>query len=89
MIKEDKYIKKVEGWSLLRDGIHHIRKEYHFDNFVKAIEFVNKVASLAEEEGHHPDFYIYYDKVILELHTHAIKGLHENDFILAAKIDAL
>ena len=89
IIKEDNYIKKVEGWSLIRQGIHHIQKEFNFKNFLKAIEFVNKVASLAEEEGHHPDIYIYYDKVILKLHTHAIKGLHENDFILAAKIDAI
>ena len=89
IIKEDNYIKKVKGWSLLRDGIHRIRKEFYFDNFVQAIEFVNNVASIAEEEGHHPDIYIYYDEVVLELHTHAIKGLHENDFIMAAKINEL
>ena len=85
--KEEEYLKQVEGWSLIREGIHRIRKEFYFDNFVKSIEFVNKVADIAEGEGHHPDVYIYYDEVVLELHTHAIKGLHKNDFILAAKID--
>jgi 4a-hydroxytetrahydrobiopterin dehydratase len=53
------------------------------------MKFVNKVADLAESEGHHPDIYIFYNKVILELHTHAIKGLHLNDFVIAAKINAL
>lgn len=53
------------------------------------MEFVNKVADLAEEEGHHPDIYIFYDEVVLELHTHAIKGLHLNDFIMGAKINEL
>jgi 4a-hydroxytetrahydrobiopterin dehydratase len=85
--KEEEYLKQVEGWTLERDGIHRIRKEFYFDNFVQSIEFVNKVSDIAEEEGHHPDIYIYYDEVVLELHTHAIKGLHKNDFILAAKID--
>lgn len=87
--KEKEYMKQVKGWSLIREGIHRIKKEFEFDNFLKAIEFVNKVADIAENEGHHPDMYIYYDKVVLELHTHAIKGLHTNDFILAAKIDAI
>ncbi|MFW9929739.1 MAG: 4a-hydroxytetrahydrobiopterin dehydratase [Candidatus Thorarchaeota archaeon] len=85
--KEEEYLKEVEGWSLEREGVHRIRKEFYFDNFVQSIEFVNKVADIAEEEGHHPDIYIYYDEVVLELNTHAIKGLHKNDFILAAKID--
>lgn len=53
------------------------------------MKFVNKVADLAEEEGHHPDIYIYYDEVVLELHTHAIKGLHLNDFVMAAKINKI
>jgi 4a-hydroxytetrahydrobiopterin dehydratase len=53
------------------------------------MKFVNAVANLAEEEGHHPDIHIYYNRVTLELHTHAIKGLHENDFIVAAKINKI
>jgi 4a-hydroxytetrahydrobiopterin dehydratase len=85
--KEEEYLKELEGWSLEREGIHRIRKEFYFDNFVQSIEFVNKVADIAEDEGHHPDIYIYYDEVVLEINTHAINGLHKNDFILAAKID--
>jgi len=53
------------------------------------MKFVNKVADLAESEGHHPDFHIHYNKVLIELWTHAVGGLSENDFILAAKIDKL
>ena len=53
------------------------------------MKFVNQVAKIAEDEGHHPDIHIYYDTVNLEIHTHAIKGLHTNDFILAAKIDII
>ncbi|MFX1413650.1 MAG: 4a-hydroxytetrahydrobiopterin dehydratase, partial [Promethearchaeota archaeon] len=75
--------------SLIRDGIHRIKKEFSFEDFKESMKFVNKVADLAEEEGHHPNIYIFYDKVILELHTHAIKGLHLNDFVMAAKIDAI
>ena len=60
-----------------------------FKNFVAAMTFANDVARLAEEEGHHPDIYIHYNNVRLELSTHAIGGLSENDFILAAKIDRL
>lgn len=51
------------------------------------MKYVNKIAILAEEEGHHPDIYIYYDSVVIELHTHAIKGLHLNDFVMVAKIN--
>ncbi len=87
--REKEYLNQVKGWTLEREGIHRIRKEFSFENFLKSIEFVNKVAEIAESEGHHPDIYVYYDKVVLELHTHAIKGLHKNDFIVAAKIDKI
>ncbi|MFX0138931.1 MAG: 4a-hydroxytetrahydrobiopterin dehydratase [Candidatus Hodarchaeota archaeon] len=87
--KENEYINQVQGWSLIREKIHRIKKQFNFENFKEAMKFVNKVAELAEEEGHHPDIYIYYDEVVLELHTHAIKGLHLNDFILAAKINEI
>lgn len=53
------------------------------------MRFVNKVADTAEDEGHHPDINIYYNKVILELYTHAINGLHLNDFVMAAKINEI
>ncbi|MDO8664154.1 MAG: 4a-hydroxytetrahydrobiopterin dehydratase [Candidatus Liptonbacteria bacterium] len=82
-----------EGWEVidtstsLSAGNKKIQKEFIFENFKQAMEFVNKVAPIAEEEGHHPDIYIFYNKVKLELWTHAIGGLSENDFILAAKVD--
>lgn len=66
-----------------------IRRQFKFRDFKEAIAFVNKVANLAEEEGHHPDFTINYSKVTLDLSTHAIGGLSDNDFIMAAKIEDL
>ena len=66
-----------------------ISKEFLFVNYKHTMDFVNKVADLAEEEGHHPVMHVYYGKVIIELWTHAINGLSENDFILASKIDKL
>lgn len=66
-----------------------IRRVFSFKNFKEAMVFVNKVAKLAEAEVHHPDITIHYNKVTIELWTHAIRGLSENDFIVAAKIEAL
>ncbi len=66
-----------------------IRRQLKFKNFVEAMKFVNRVADLAESEGHHPDIQVSYNKVIIELWTHAANGLSENDFIVAAKIDEL
>jgi 4a-hydroxytetrahydrobiopterin dehydratase len=66
-----------------------INKEYLFVNFLHTMDFVNKVAKLAEEEGHHPVMHVYYGRVVIELWTHAINGLSENDFIMAYKIDKI
>ncbi len=66
-----------------------ISHEFIFENFIKAIEFINKVAGIAENEGHHPDIHIHYNKIMIELWTHAIGGLSENDFIVAAKIEKI
>jgi 4a-hydroxytetrahydrobiopterin dehydratase len=77
---------RIEGWDLKGD---RLSKRFHFKDFVEAMAFVNGLAELAEAEGHHPDIHIQYNKVRLELWTHAAKGLTENDFILAAKIDVL
>lgn len=81
-------LKEVDsGWSI--KGIKIIR-EFKFVDFKAAIEFINKVADIAEGEGHHPDIYLHgWNNVRIELYTHAINGLHENDFIVAAKIDGL
>ncbi|MGE5418681.1 MAG: 4a-hydroxytetrahydrobiopterin dehydratase [Chloroflexota bacterium] len=64
-------------------------REFSFVNYKHTMDFVNKVAAIAEEEGHHPVMHVFYGKVEVELWTHAINGLSENDFILAAKIDRL
>jgi 4a-hydroxytetrahydrobiopterin dehydratase len=66
-----------------------IKRRFKFKDFKEAMAFVNRVADIAESEGHHPDIKISYAKVKIELTTHAIKGLSENDFIVAAKIDQL
>lgn len=66
-----------------------IVKTFSFPDFKQTMTFVNKVADLAEKEGHHPDMHVSWGKTVIELSTHAVKGLSENDFILAAKIDAL
>lgn len=73
-------------WELKEDKIE---REFKFKDFKEAMVFVNKVAEIAEGEGHHPDMEIKYNKVEIELSTHAIHGLSENDFIVAAKIDKL
>ena len=80
-------MEQLEGWNVA-DDFKLIFKEFKFKDFIGAINFVQNVAEIAESEGHHPDIQIHYNKVTLERYTHAINGLHENDFILAAKIDA-
>lgn len=91
--EEEKLHKDIPGWLLLRDSsasqAHKLRRQFTFKNFLEAIDFVNKVAAIAEQEGHHPDISIFYNKVQLDLFTHAVGGLSENDFIMAAKINAL
>ncbi len=81
------YLSEIEGWTLDREG-KKISKEFKFRDFIGAINFVERVADVAEMEDHHPDIHVYYNKVVLELWTHAIGGLSENDFIVAAKVDA-
>ncbi len=81
-----KYLKELDNWQL---SGKKITKQLVFKDFVHLIKFVNKLAKLAESEGHHPDFTVHYRKLGLEIWTHAINGLSENDFILAAKIDEL
>ena len=85
------YLKKLDPpWKhVVSEGVDKIQREFNFKDFAKAMEFVNKVALLAEREGHHPEIHISYNKVRLVSWTHAIKGLSENDFILTAKINLL
>jgi 4a-hydroxytetrahydrobiopterin dehydratase len=81
-------MKQLQEWRLSGDA-RWISKEFTFKDFAEAISFTNKVAAIAEEQGHHPDLQVSWGKVIVELTTHAIKGLSENDFIIAARIDEL
>ena len=86
----EKLLLQVSGWQLLQvKAADTIEKKFRFKDFAEAMKFVNKVAAVAEEEGHHPDITINWNKVTLQLSTHAIKGLSENDFIMAAKVDKL
>ena len=85
-IEANKYLKHVKDWKL---SGKKITKQLVFKDFMYLIKFINKMAVLAEKEGHHPDFTVHYNKLYLEIWTHAINGLSEGDFILATKIDKL
>jgi 4a-hydroxytetrahydrobiopterin dehydratase len=73
------------GWKTINE--HHLEKNYAFSDFRQALDFTNRVGELAEEQGHHPDIYLAWGKVIITVWTHAIDGLTESDFVLAAKAD--
>lgn len=68
---------------------HHLERNFTFDDFQQALDFVNRVGEVAESEQHHPDIFLSYGKARVKLWTHAIDGLSENDFIMAAKVDEL
>lgn len=87
--QEDELMLQVQDWFLLRDSEHKLRRQFKFKTFKEAIAFVNKVADIAESEQHHPDIYVFYNKVQIDLFTHAVGGLSENDFIMAAKINQI
>jgi len=78
-------LRELDGW-LIIDG-HHLDKEYAFPDFATALAFVNRVAVIAEAEGHHPDIHLAWGRVRLTIWTHAIDALTESDFVLAAKSD--
>jgi 4a-hydroxytetrahydrobiopterin dehydratase len=85
----EEQLKKLAGWKLTNDG-QRIRKDWTVKNFLAGMSFFEKVAELAEAEQHHPDLHLWgYKNLWIEIWTHAIGGLSENDFILAAKIDEL
>tara|TARA_B110000967_G_scaffold139536_1_gene142496 strand:+ start:657 stop:992 length:336 start_codon:yes stop_codon:yes gene_type:complete len=86
-----KYLKKVDGWSLKNDKEkkYYLEKEFKFKNFFESQKFINKVSSIAELENHHPDIFFGWGYAKIKIFTHAIKGLAESDFILAAKIDQI
>ena len=76
-----------DGWQVVEQ--HHLEKQFKFKNFAEALAFVNKVGQIAEQQSHHPDIHLSWGKVELTVFTHKISGLHENDFIFAAKVDQL
>ena len=84
-----KYQKKVDGWNVTKNenNIYFLEKKFTFKNFIESQNFVNEVGKISEEEGHHPDISFGWGYVKINITTHAIEGLCENDFILAAKID--
>ena len=86
-----KYQKKVDGWNIVKNdkNIFFLEKKFEFDNFLKSQNFINEVGKISELEGHHPDISFGWGYAKIEITTHAIKGLSENDFILAAKIDQI
>lgn len=81
-------VKQLNGWQVSGDS-RWVSKEFKFKDFKEAIVFANKIAAIAEEEGHHPDLQVRWGVVVVELTTHAIKGLSENDFIVASKVDRI
>ncbi len=86
-----KYQKKIDGWEILKNDkeIFFLEKNFNFKNFLESQSFVNKVGEISETEGHHPDIIFGWGYAKIKITTHAINGLSENDFILAAKIDQM
>jgi 4a-hydroxytetrahydrobiopterin dehydratase len=86
-----KYQKKVDGWDIIKNEkkIFYLCKKYEFKNFLESKIFINKVGDISENEGHHPDISFGWGYAEIKITTHAVEGLSENDFILAAKIDQL
>lgn len=86
-----KYQKKVDGWDIIKNDneIYYLEKKFTFKNFLQSQKFVNEVGKISENEGHHPDIIFGWGYAKINITTHAIKGLSENDFILAAKIDQI
>lgn len=80
--------KQVPDWEVVKvDGVPRLKRSFKFKNFAEALAFTDKIGAIAEEEGHHPVIELTWGKVTVEWWTHNIKGLHENDFIMAAKTD--
>ena len=86
-----KYQKKIDGWEVKSNEkkIYFLEKEFKFKNFLNSQKFVNEVSKISENEGHHPDILFGWGYAQIKITTHAIEGLSENDFILAAKIDQI
>ena len=86
-----KYQKKIDGWDIIKNekNIYFLEKKFIFKNFVESQKFVNEVGRISEDEGHHPEILFGWGYAKINISTHAIEGLSENDFILASKIDKI
>ena len=86
-----KYLKKVDGWDVKSDEKknYYLEKQFKFKNFLESQNFINKIGEISESENHHPDITFGWGYAKIKIYTHAVKGLVESDFILAAKIDRL
>lgn len=84
----EKYLAEAPGWEL-REEATKVRRKFQFKNFVEALAFTQKVGALCESEGHHPDITVGWGYCKVDFQTHKINGLHENDFIMAAKVNEL
>ena len=86
-----KYLKKVDGWDVKtnHNKNYYLEKSFKFKNFIESQNFINRVGDISEQEKHHPDIKFGWGYAIIKIFTHAIKGLAESDFILAAKIDKI
>jgi 4a-hydroxytetrahydrobiopterin dehydratase len=86
----DQYYSQLQRWSVIeKDGIKQLERSFDFKDFTEALAFTNKVGEIAEREGHHPDILTEWGRVTVTWWTHKITALHKNDFIMAAKTDAL
>jgi 4a-hydroxytetrahydrobiopterin dehydratase len=86
----NQYYTQLQSWSVVeKDGIKRLEKSFKFKDFAEALAFTNRVGEIAEKQGHHPDILTEWGKVTISWWTHKINGLHRNDFIMAAKTDAL
>jgi 4a-hydroxytetrahydrobiopterin dehydratase len=83
----EEFARQVPDWEVV--GGHHLRRRYEFANFRESLALVNRMGELAEREGHHPDISFGWGYCVVTIYTHAIDGLSESDFILAAKLDRL
>ena len=89
-LAEDKqrlFLAELDQWRIVEN--HHLSKEFSFPDFASALSFVNKIAEVAETEAHHPDIYLAWGKVRIDIWTHKIDNLTEADFVLAAKLDQI
>lgn len=81
-------LNELDSW-MVHENMKQIEKMFLFEDFAQSLAFANRIGELAENEGHHPDLVVSWGKLVVKLSTHAIRGLSENDFIVAAKIDEL